>query len=180
MSLRSSSSSKVLLALLAIAVVVACAGAWIASTGSVTAVEFYNSGLKQYLIAVDPQEITTLDAGKGWTRSGGQFTAYRYPWPGRAPVCRFAGAPGKSPDSQFLTADANECAMAKRDVAWAFENTAFYAVAATAGSCPASTYPVWRDRFSTPDGGIGYRLTTDLTAYSTATRAGVSAEGIAM
>ena len=169
-----------MLALLAIAVVVACATAWIASTGSVTAVEFYNGGLKQYLIAVDPQEIAMLDAGKGWMRSGGQFTVYRYPWPGRAAVCRFAGGQGKSPSSQFLTADANECAMAKRDAAWAFEDTAFYVAAPTAGSCPAITYPVWRDRFSTPDGGIGYRLTTDLTAHSTATRVGVAPEGVAM
>jgi uncharacterized protein (DUF1800 family) len=171
-----------MLATLVIAVATAI-GAWVASSDTVTAVEFYNSDSGYYLVTADSQETAMLDADnvvKGWARTGGQFTAYRYPWPGRAPVCRFIRMPGKPMSSQFLTADANECAVVKRDPAWTYEKVAFYIPAPSAGSCPASTSPMWRSRFSGSDGDGKYRLTTDLTAYSRMARQGFAPEGVAM
>src|SRR6266496_4228355 len=137
---------KLTLAALLIAIVVMF-GAWITGADTVTAVEFYNSGLKHYFITADPKETALLDAGdvgKGWTRTGGQFTAYSHPWPGRALVCRFVATPGKGLSPHLLTADANECAMAKQNPDWTYESVAFYIAAPSAGPCPASTYPVWR------------------------------------
>jgi uncharacterized protein (DUF1800 family) len=173
---------KLTLATLVIAVAIAI-GAWVASGDTVTAVEFYNTDSGYYFVTADPQEAAMLDADnvvKGWARTGGQFTAYSYPWPGRTPVCRFVRMPGKPMSSQFLTADANECAVVKRDPAWTYEKVAFYIPAPSAGSCPASTYPMWRSRFSGSDGDGKYRLTTDLTAYSRMARQGFAPEGVAM
>ena len=173
---------KLTLAALVIAVTVAF-GAWVANADTVTALEFYSSGLERYFITADPQEVAMLDAGnvvKGWARTGGQFTAYTYPWPGRAPVCRFVGAAGKAPSSQFFTADANECALAKQDPGWTYEKVAFYIPAPSAGACPASAYPMWRSRFASPNGDVNQRLTTDLTAYSRMARQGFAPEGVVM
>jgi uncharacterized protein (DUF1800 family) len=173
---------KLTLAALVIAIAVTF-GAWVANGDTVTAVEFYNSGLNHYFITADPQEAAMLDAGnavKGWARTGGQFTAYTYPWPGRAPVCRFVGMPGKLPSSHFFTADANECALAKHDPGWTYEKVAFYIPAPSAGSCQASTYPVWRSRFTDPNGDVNHRLTTDLTAYLRMGRQGFAPEGVVM
>ena len=63
--------------------------AWIANTGTLSAVEFYNSDLKRYFITADPQEAAMLDAGnviKGFVRTGGQFTVYTDAGPDRSPV----------------------------------------------------------------------------------------------
>ena len=173
---------KLTLAALVIAIAVTF-GVWVANGDTITAVEFYNSGLNHYFITADPQEAAMLDAGnavKGWARTGGQFTAYTYPWPGRAPVCRFVGMPGKVPSSHFFTADANECALAKHDPGWTYEKVAFYIPAPSAGSCQASTYPVWRSRFTDPNGDVNHRLTTDLTAYLRMGRQGFAPEGVVM
>ena len=175
-------SLLVTLAALVIAIALAFS-VWVANTGTASAVEFYNSGLKRYFITADPQEAAMLDAGdvvKGWTRTGGQFTAYTYPWPGRTPVCRFVGTPGKGPSAHFFTADANECALAKHDPGWTYEKVAFYIPMPGAGSCPASTTPVWRSRFANPEGDVNYRLTADLTAYSRMARQGFAPEGVVM
>lgn len=158
-------------------------GAWFASADTVTAVEFYNSGLKRYFITADQKETAMLDAGdvgKGWTRTGGQFTAYSHPWPGREPVCQFVATPGKGLSSHLLTADANECAMAKQNPGYTYERVAFYIPAPSAGSCPASTYPVWRSRSTDPKGDVNRRLTTDLTTYSRMARQGFAPEGVVM
>jgi uncharacterized protein (DUF1800 family) len=158
-------------------------GVWVATSHTGTAVEFYNSSLRRYIITADPQEAAMLDAGnvvKGWTRTGGQFTTYTYPWPGRAAVCRFVGAAGKEPTSHFLTADANECALAKQDPGWTYEKVAFYIPVPSAGSCPASAAAVWRSRFTGPNGEVNQRLTTDLTAYTRMAHQGFAPEGVVM
>jgi uncharacterized protein (DUF1800 family) len=173
-------------AILGSALVIALAvaiGAWVAYTDIVTAVEFYNGGLKQYFVTIDPQEAAMLDAGDvvtGWARTGGQFTVYTYPWPGREPVCRFVGTQGKAPSSHFFTADANECALAKHDPGWTYEKVAFHIPAPSAGSCPASTYPVWRSRSTDPNGDVNRRLTPDLTTYSRMAQQGFAPEGAVM
>ncbi|MEP6655964.1 MAG: DUF1800 family protein [Betaproteobacteria bacterium] len=173
---------KLTLAVLVVAVTVAF-GAWVANTDTVTAVEFYNSALERYLITADPQETTTLDAGKvdkGWVRTGAQFTAYTYPWPGRAPVCRFAGTARKAPSSHFFAAGTAECALAKQDPGWTYEKVAFYVIAPSAGACPESTYPVWRSRVASPDSAVNQRFATDLTAYSRMTQQDLAPEGAVM
>jgi hypothetical protein len=74
-----------------------------------TAIEFYNAKNNHYFLTANPAEVAALDAGttvKGWTRTGGQFTAFTEPAAGLAAVCRFFGTPGKGPDSHFYTADA--------------------------------------------------------------------------
>lgn len=158
-------------------------GAWVVTTDTVTAVEFYHGGLKHYIITADPQEAAMLDAGdvaKGWVRTGGQFTAYTYPWFGRAPVCRFVGTPNDGPNSDLVTADADECALLKQKPGWTYKEVAFYIPVPSAGSCAAGTDPVWRSRFADKNGDVNHRLTTDLTVYSRMARQGFVSEGTVM
>src|SRR6266496_964288 len=170
--------------LTAVVAAIACAFvAWVAKTQTVTAVEFYSDGLKRYVISADPKEVATWDAGSaqmGWARTGGQFTAYKYPWLGREAVCSFIGMGGKEATARFLSANANECGLAEQDAHWAYDKVAFYVPVPRAGKCAVGTYPVWRSRFTDPKGEVNDRLTTDLTAYSRMTRQGFAPGGVVM
>ncbi|MEP7181940.1 MAG: DUF1800 family protein [Betaproteobacteria bacterium] len=158
-------------------------GACAAGADTGTAVEYYHSGLKHYFITADSQEAAMLDAGNvvgGWERTGGQFTVYADPGPGRAPVCRFFGTPGRGPNSHFFTADDSECALVKANPGWTYEGVAFHIPVPTAGSCPAATYPVWRSFFTDRIADANHRFANDPTAYARMNRQGFVPEGVVM
>ncbi|MEP7208525.1 MAG: DUF1800 family protein [Casimicrobiaceae bacterium] len=162
-----------------IGVVVLGLGAWIARTNTLTGVEFYNGSLNQYFIATAPEEADTLDALDGWERTGGQFTAYTYPWIGRTSVCRLIATQGRS-KARSVTTDADECARLSGDPAWAVDKVKFYAAGPTAGTCPAGTQPVWRSRVTDSSGNVNDRLVADLTAYSRMAGPGIMPAGVAL
>ncbi|MEO8134178.1 MAG: hypothetical protein ABI831_09395, partial [Betaproteobacteria bacterium] len=124
------------------------AGAGSASAATATAIEFYNTTLRHYFLTAYPEEAAGVDAGTagpGWVRSGGQFTVYTDAAPGRVPVCRFYGTPGRGPNSHFYTANAEECEIVKKDAGWTFEAIAYYVgIPTAAGVCPDGTYTVFR------------------------------------
>ena len=114
-------------------------------------VEFFNAAKNDYLITADPLEISALDSGTGWVRTGLRFLAYTDPTvapAGVQPVCRFYAPPGLG-DTHFLSASPQECAdtLARFGSTWVHESAAaFYVALADAGSgkCPANHYAVYR------------------------------------
>jgi uncharacterized protein (DUF1800 family) len=175
---------KPMFATAAAAIAIVCVlAAWMAKTHTVTAVEFYSERLKRYVIVADPSEVAAWDAagGKmGWVRTGGQFTAYTYPWPGREPVHALIRAEGVGVASRFLCVGENECRSASEDAPWAHDDVAFYVPRPRAGKCPSDTYPVWRSRLSDAKGEINGRLTIDLTVYTRMTHQGFAPGGVVM
>ena len=155
-----------------------------AVAATATAVEFYNTGLKHYFLTSYPEEVAGVDsgtAGPGWTRTGGEFTVFTDAAPGRVPVCRFYGTPGKGPNSHFYTADAAECEIVKNDAGWTYEGIAYHVQLPVFGNCPDSTYAVYRsynNRFAQNDSN--HRFTVDLTAHVRMPRQGYAPEGVVM
>jgi uncharacterized delta-60 repeat protein len=105
-------------------------------------VEFYNSILDHYFMALDGTEAAGIDAGAAgpaWTR-----TKVAMRPGGLAPVCRFYGTPGIGPNSHFYTAQPAECALVQRDPGWTLEGTGFYTTRVVDAACPAPLVPIHR------------------------------------
>ncbi len=171
--------------MLAAILAIVAAGADAAHAATATAVEFYNTTLRHYFLTAYPEEAAGVDAGTagpGWVRSGGQFTVYTDAAPGRVPVCRFYGTPGRGPNSHFYTANPEECEIVKKDAGWTFEAIAYFVgVPTAAGACPDGTYTVYRsynNRFAQNDSN--HRFTVDPTAQLRMPKQGYAPEGPVM
>ena len=154
-----------------------------AFAATATAIEFFNPVLKHYFITAYPEEAAALDAGnpvKGWFRTGGEFTIFTDPGPGRSPVCRFFGTPGKGINSHFYTADADECAKVRSYPAWTFEAIAYYIPTPTTEVCPGGLNPVYRSYFTDNIADANHRFTIDLTAHVRMPRQKYQLEGVVM
>ena len=162
----------------------------------ITIVEFYNTGLKHYVLITDPDEVAAIergDAGPGWERTGGSLMANSNASdePGLVPVCRFCGnVAAGGPNSHFLTADPAECAQVKLDPGWRFEGIAFY-VRLTAATSPAvsrkattQSRPVYRaynNGFRPPGQGVNdgnHRFSTQHAAIANLVPQGWTDEGV--
>ena len=121
--------------------------------GETTALEFYNTILGHYFMAAGADEIAAIQsgsAGPGWQLTGQSFKV----WPSMppdtafsavAPVCRFYGVPAGGPNSHFFTAQADECALVKRNGGWYYEGIGFYIRPVdSGGGCPAGYLSVER------------------------------------
>lgn len=145
------------------------AGQALCASATDTLVEFYNTTLIHYFLTIDPTEAVAIDsgsAGPGWQRTGKTIAAYRSAsgaTVGAVVVCRFYGNQSNGgANGHFYTADAAECTSVKLDPGWMFERNEFYAQAATNGSCPSGSLPVYRaynGRFAQHDSN--HRYTTD-------------------
>jgi uncharacterized delta-60 repeat protein len=105
-------------------------------------VEFYNSILDHYFMALDGTEAAGIDngaAGPAWTRTHVVMKPG-----GLAPVCRFYGTPGIGPNSHFYTAQPAECALVQRDPGWTLEGTGFYTTRVVDAACPSPLVPIHR------------------------------------
>jgi uncharacterized delta-60 repeat protein len=105
-------------------------------------VEFSNSILDHYFIALDGAEAAGIDngaAGPGWSR-----TKVAMRPGGLASVCRFYGTPGIGPNSHFYTAQPAECALVKKDPGWTLEGIGFYTTRVVDAACNAPLVPVYR------------------------------------
>jgi hypothetical protein len=147
-------------------------------TLSAPVVEFHNTLVDHYFIALDGDEAAGIDAGAagpGWQRTGATFAAG-----GTTPVCRFYGTPGVGPSSHFYTASADECERVKGMHGWSYEGLGFHATAPAGAGCPAGTLPVhrlynnrWRENDS------NHRYVTDLSAAAAMVARGWTLEGVA-
>jgi hypothetical protein len=162
-----------------------------AQAQTATVLEFFNGTLGHYFISQGAGEITSVDtgqAGKGWWRTAGAFSAYA---DGSAlpanvkPVCRFYA---RGPNSHFYTADAAECeglrnlerGAAQPFLGWAYEGVAFYVQVPQGGICPSATQPIFRSynqRAGFNDSN--HRFTSSAAAHAQMIAQGWADEGIA-
>ncbi len=146
-------------------------------------IEYYHAGLDHYFYTSDEDEIASVDAGRvgPWARTGHSFRVVGRPGcPGpEAVVYRFAGIPGKGPNSHFFTRDRAECGKVHASGQWAIESLPFHAAAPDAvGACGGGGVPVhrlWR-----PVGDSNHRFTTDAAVVSEMKAKGWMSEGTAM
>lgn len=128
---------------------------------AVPVVEYYSAALDHYFISAGHEEIAALDRGAqgDWKRTGQGFLAWARAAdapPGAVPVCRFYA---RGPNSHFYTASKQECDELKAleqsqraqagasglpFLGWAYETTAFWALAPQNGQCPAGLRAVYR------------------------------------
>ncbi|MEP7085479.1 MAG: hypothetical protein ABI854_12120 [Betaproteobacteria bacterium] len=167
------------------------AGLLLALTGSTVraeVIEFYNTILDNYFITADDNEAAAIDsgsAGPGWMRTGDTFNSG-----GSTPVCRFYGSISPGPNSHFYTALASECASLKQLQAstpstqkrWNFESLDFYTTAATNGTCPAATVPIYRAYNNGFARGVdsNHRITPNAQAIQDVVARGWISEGVVM
>ena len=150
-----------------------------AAQPTVDVIEFYNQSLDHYFITWGAAEIAALDAGtviKGWTRTGQKFKAYTSPQAGTSDVCRFYIPPGLG-DSHFFGRGTMECTDTKTKFPAFFEEDLKYMqlTLPTAGTCPASTTPIYRVFSNRAD--ANHRYMTDRAVRTLMVGAGWLAEG---
>ena len=134
-----------------------------AAAATVTVVEFYNATLDHYFITWVAAEQANLDAGNTptrWTRTGLSFKTYTTPQTGASPVCRYYIPPAKG-DSHFFGRGTQECnATGQANPTFILESPDFmFMFLPLAGTCPASTTPVYRVFSNRPD--ANHRYMTD-------------------
>ena len=155
------------------------------SATPVTSVEFFNPALNHYFISALAPDIDALDTGRiaGWTRTGLSFKVHPSTASGGAgvsPVCRILIPPPA--DSHFFSASPQECAETLAKFPFMIKETddAFFialpvTAGPTAGTCPASTVPVYRVFNNRTDGN--HRYTTDRAIRDMMVAQGGVAEG---
>lgn len=148
-------------------------------------IEYYHEGLDHYFYTSDEDEIASVDLGRvgPWMRTGHSFRVVVTPGCrigiAGTMVYRFAGIPGKGPNSHFFTRDRAECGKVHASGLWAIESLPFHAGAPdAAGACSSGSVPVFR--LWRPAGDSNHRFTTDAAIVTEMTAKGWVAEGTAM
>lgn len=140
-------------------------GAFLASTVTAAAVEYYYSTWNFYFETAFPDEIAALDGGAfggAWKRTGQKFKVWPQAVPGSSPTCRFFSTAFAPKSSHFYTPFPSECAIVKTESAWQYEAIAFYIQLADAnGFCGAATIPLYRVYNNGMGGAPNHRYTTD-------------------
>jgi hypothetical protein len=115
-------------------------------TAKAPVVEFYNATLDHYFLTQSPAEISLLDAGIAWSRTGQSFLAYV---PGQADgrgqgIKRYYGLPAAGLDSHLFTWSRLE---PKNSDHWLFEGANVFQIDIPdrlTGTCAGQTTPVFR------------------------------------
>jgi hypothetical protein len=147
------------------------------------AVEYYYAPWDHYFVTAIQAEINALDSGMfgAWVRTGLGFNVYPTAGTpaGSAPVCRFFSTIFDPKSSHFYSAIAAECNALKTTVGWQFEAYVFNVLspAASDGSCPAGTLPVYRLYNNGQGGAPNHRFTTDLAVRQQMLARGYLPEG---
>lgn len=142
------------------------------------AIEFFNPALGHFFVTANPIEVSILDAGGAWQRTGQAFNVGA----GTSAVCRFYGMPPKGPDSHFFTADPKECQIAMTKLAaWTFEGHVFSTTPAVNGQCPPGLLAVHRF-YNNPAtvSAVNHRFTVTQQAFDQTQAMGWTHEGIVM
>lgn len=152
-------------------------------TANALVVEFYNSQLDHYFLTQFGPEISSLDAGTKWKRTGQSFLAYL---PGQSdgrgrPVARYYGLPTAGLDSHFFTwnyTERNAVENGPFSGAWELETYDAFETEIPdwpSGLCPPNTIPVYRLWNARPDSD--HRYTTDVSIKQAMISQGYVPEG---
>ena len=153
-----------------------------ATPPTAVAYEFYNTDLRHYFSAIDPEAsmIDAGSAGQNWFRTGASFGVYRQASdsPSAVPVYRFYS---RSKNSHFYTATNNEYQAVLNDPGWIPEGIAFYVEPVQAnGTCVAGATAVHRsynNRHAQND--PNHRFLIDYTVHAKMANQGSVLEGVA-
>ncbi|MEP7207206.1 MAG: sialidase family protein [Casimicrobiaceae bacterium] len=153
---------------------------------TITAVEFYNSGLDHYFVSPLAPDIDALDTGRfpGWYRTGASFQVFAAPAVTTSPVCRFY-IPPQHGDSHFFSASPAECNSVAARIGtdpsysgYVLESAAVFYVGlpdTSTGGCAPTLVPLYRLWNGRTDSN--HRYTTDQAIKRTMLERGYVAEG---
>jgi hypothetical protein len=140
-------------------------------------IEFFNASLGNYFYTTSLAEISALDKGGAWVRTGQSFKAFAQNTSGTYPVCRFL----IQANAHFFTASPDECLAILNDPAFSSfvleSPNAFYIYLpdVVSGACPTGTISVYRlwDAKANED----HRYTTSLAIKAQMLAIGYVSEG---
>jgi uncharacterized protein (DUF1800 family) len=150
---------------------------------SATIVEYLHAESNKFYMSAIPAEWTLLDGNPqyGWKRTGVTFSAaVQGQTPDAKPVCRYyiIGA-----GSHFFSVDPAECSLvASYPQYFANEGIGWYAITATAGTCPANTTNLYRvyNNGAALKKASNHRYMADYSYYQNYAADGYALEGLAM
>jgi probable HAF family extracellular repeat protein len=149
-------------------------------TDTPQAIEYHHATFDHYFLTALPDEIAKLDSGiiSGWVRTGQSFGVYVEASKATKPVCRFFSTAFGLTSSHFYTADAGECAKARRNRDWQFEALVFNVETPDLnGACLPGTQPVYRLYNNGQGAAPNHRFTTSLATRAQMIAAGWISEG---
>jgi photosystem II stability/assembly factor-like uncharacterized protein len=145
-------------------------GAFLASTLTAAAVEYYYAAWNFYFETAFPDEIAALDGGAfggAWKRTGQTFKVWPQPYGSASPTCRFFSTAFAPKSAHFYTPFEAECDIVMANPGWQFEAIAFYIQLADAGgNCPPGTIPLYRLYNNGMGGAPNHRYTTSLAVFN--------------
>lgn len=147
--------------------------------------EFHQPTLGKYMMVTVPEaDAIEQGAHKGWSRAGPLMAVHAHPESGFPPVCRIDG---KNSNAVYFSIDAQECNALRRHEEQlrtdqnyegpSYIGTAFYALPATEGACPANSKPVFHSDNGKPK-DISHRYLTDPLTYQAMAGKGWKNRGI--
>jgi len=152
-----------------------------AAEPAATIIEYFNAPANKYFITANPADWSALDglANIGWKRTGVTWAAYSAGQQADAqPVCRLY-IPSVS--SHFFSANTVECAQLAALPGFVNEGVAWYALPATAGTCPGNSAGLYRTfNNGGGNGPANHRYFTDYSFYQSYAARGYALEGLSM
>jgi hypothetical protein len=153
--------------------------------GAIVAIEYYYADWDSYFLTASASEIAALDGGAFggvWKRTGESF--YVYPLTDAkssgTTVWRFFSAAFAPRSSHFYTANIDEYHALVEGSVWKLEGPVFdLPLPEDNGTCPGSSFPVYRMYNDGMGGAPHHRFTTNLTVLGPMRAAGWIYEGIA-
>ena len=148
--------------------------------GETIVYEFYHPPFDHYFITAYQAEADNLAAGKlaPWVPTGKVFKVWSGAGTSVGNVWRFFSASFAPKSGHFYTNNATEAASLQKGSTWVLEaSDAFYMMASPAGTCPASTIPLYRLYNNGQGESPNHRYTTDPVLRSTMIAAGWVPEG---
>jgi YVTN family beta-propeller protein len=149
--------------------------------GTAIATEYYDAADKTYFHSsngIETRMIADGLYGETWKRTMEFFRVWTTPAEGRAPVCRFLGAPSFTKTTHVYTPYSVECDSLKSENAWEFEGVSYYVQMPDAnGGCGGGTEPLYR-LYNNGEGGTpNHRYTAHRATRDAMASAGWTAEG---
>jgi hypothetical protein len=153
------------------------------TANKVQAIEYFHPVIGHYFLTAQADEQFGLDQGllPGWSRTGNAFFVWDGPTGNALPVFRLFTVDFASKAAHFYTTNVVERDFNRTENGghWTYEKIAYYLPAATGGTCPVDSVPIYRMFNNGQTGAPNHRFTTSLATYTTfTTTQGWAGEGV--